>query len=358
MTDSLCGPSNALQTFKNQTFADRTLQQDRLATRPEGEQGFRSSPDPNAGILDAEFEVFQANRPSQEGFLDPGSFHDGPLYPGFHTSPEYTSSTSFRQNVGQPVLPNWASDFQNLHLNETPASSVPQFQFRQHTPQQGHTPTAWHREYLGQQNHLGDQHRRGNFPGSYQGVTPYRVSILPQQDAMSSSAIQQKQPEMQADDAFDEAAFERAFEAARTEMQQSEEAAQKQSALLDQDVHLTENGPTAETINDADLYKLGADKIPGEEQGEERQNQEKNDADELARTAGQLLQNVRGDQSKKFQESTFLSLMRQLRDKEVRVEGDKLVDVPLSSLEPAVDNGRVRFPSFFAVFTTRVGHLL
>lgn len=33
MTDALCGPSNALQTFQKQTNVDRTLQQDRLAVR-------------------------------------------------------------------------------------------------------------------------------------------------------------------------------------------------------------------------------------------------------------------------------------------------------------------------------------
>ena len=51
------------------------------------------------------------------------------------------------------------------------------------------------------------------------------------------------------------------------------------------------------------------------------------EADELARTAGALLENVKSDTSKKFQESSFLSLMRQLRDREVTVEGDKFVDV-------------------------------
>ena len=33
MADALCGPSNALQSLQKQTSVDRTLQQDRLATR-------------------------------------------------------------------------------------------------------------------------------------------------------------------------------------------------------------------------------------------------------------------------------------------------------------------------------------
>ena len=64
------------------------------------------------------------------------------------------------------------------------------------------------------------------------------------------------------------------------------------------------------------------------------QAQSKNDADELSRTAGQLLDNLKHEQSQKFQQSNFLALMRQLRDKEVRVEGDKMVDVRTSPFYP------------------------
>jgi hypothetical protein len=49
--------------------------------------------------------------------------------------------------------------------------------------------------------------------------------------------------------------------------------------------------------------------------------------DELAATAGALLQGVSHDMSKKFQESEFLALMRRLRDGEVRVEGNDMVEV-------------------------------
>ena len=74
-------------------------------------------------------------------------------------------------------------------------------------------------------------------------------------------------------------------------------------------------------------YRIGSDRILDEsrEQGDEYNDAD--DADELARTAGSLLENVKGDTSKKFQESNFLSLMRQLRDREVTVDGDKIVDV-------------------------------
>jgi hypothetical protein len=57
------------------------------------------------------------------------------------------------------------------------------------------------------------------------------------------------------------------------------------------------------------------------------QNNTHHDNDEMADTAAQLLERVADNTSTKFQNSQFLELMRKLRDREVRVEGDKMVDV-------------------------------
>ncbi|KAF9263323.1 TPR-like protein [Marasmius fiardii PR-910] len=50
------------------------------------------------------------------------------------------------------------------------------------------------------------------------------------------------------------------------------------------------------------------------------------DADELSRTAALLLDVVKDEQNPKFQNSQFLSLMTQLRDRKVVVEGNQLVE--------------------------------
>lgn len=55
------------------------------------------------------------------------------------------------------------------------------------------------------------------------------------------------------------------------------------------------------------------------------------DDDEMATTAGQLLERVADNTSEKFQNSQFLELMRKLRDREVKVEGDKMVEVSAQS---------------------------
>lgn len=50
------------------------------------------------------------------------------------------------------------------------------------------------------------------------------------------------------------------------------------------------------------------------------------DGDELARTAGLLVESVRDSQNPKFQKSQFMNLMKQLRDREVVVDGDRMVE--------------------------------
>ena len=73
-------------------------------------------------------------------------------------------------------------------------------------------------------------------------------------------------------------------------------------------------------------HRIGADRILDESQQRKDHGQKETEADDLARTAGQLLENVKHEQNTKFRESSFLALMRQLRDKEVVIEGDQIVD--------------------------------
>jgi peroxin-5 len=50
------------------------------------------------------------------------------------------------------------------------------------------------------------------------------------------------------------------------------------------------------------------------------------DADELALTAGLLLDNLKHEENPKFQKSQFMGLMKQLRDREVVVDGNRIVE--------------------------------
>lgn len=64
-----------------------------------------------------------------------------------------------------------------------------------------------------------------------------------------------------------------------------------------------------------------------EESEQEKQQNQTQDDDALAQTAAELLEKVSDNSTDKFRNSAFLGLMRKLADREVKVEGDKMVDV-------------------------------
>jgi len=126
---------------------------------------------------------------------------------------------------------------------------------------------------------------------------------------------------------FDDEAFARAFEeASRAEMGNREELHQQQDFELGQDIMINESAARMmESDSSLELERLGADLIhdPSREDLQDRHQQD--DPDALARTAAQLLDSVKDNRSDKFQNSQFLELMRQLRDREVTVQGDTIV---------------------------------
>lgn len=310
----LCGPSNALQNFQKHSSVDRTLQQDRLQNRVQPNQAFRSNPASNAASIDREFETFQAGQPLQEQFH--GNFNFG--------GPS--------QSFVQPGPATWADDFQRLNISSIPS-------YLQRAPQQSHAAqSSWHQDFL-QQNHQTRQEDHGyNVPferlssivprqGQYQpmfGGGMYLGTDAFQTPLQHEPQIPQPQTHQQVE-SFDEAAFARAFdEAAQAELAAQNEASQREEVLLNE---------SAENIMKEDLIyvdpaldqpRIGADLIH-DPQGKADQHANE-DADALSRTAGELLNKVSGNTSEKFANSQFLELMRQLRDKEVVVEGDRIVE--------------------------------
>ena len=144
---------------------------------------------------------------------------------------------------------------------------------------------------------------------------------------MTTNQEQVQQQHAQQVEAFDEEAFARAFDAAakaadmasRREMVQEQLRKVQSGVLLDASVERLIGDEGLET------ERLGADLI--HDPRDQKQHETPDDPDALARTAGQLLDSVKDNQSDKFQNSQFLQLMRQLRDHEVTVKGDKIVGV-------------------------------
>ncbi|KAH8665807.1 hypothetical protein BGZ60DRAFT_452746 [Tricladium varicosporioides] len=303
MAESMCGPSNALNTFQKHTTVDRTLQQDRLVHRqsPSQASGFRSSP--NTGILENEFQAFQKGQltlePQHTAF---------PLQPFSHAP----------QQIHQAGASAWASDFQRLNIS-SPSPQIHQG-FSQQRQQEG---VGWHQEFVQQGNgitNVPSLQSRQNFPrGGIMGAQYNSMGYMNSQ-AQESIALQ-KQPE----EAFDEEAFARAFEEAAAHeealAQQEMEAMMEAEMAKEEDLVLAPEEINTEVL--AQQGRIGADQI--HDPASETNTEEQQDPDALARTAGQLLDSVRHEQDNKFQQSSFLELMRQLRDREVVVEGDKIV---------------------------------
>jgi hypothetical protein len=163
-------------------------------------------------------------------------------------------------------------------------------------------------------------------PMSGMGMAPqYSGGFAGQQAEMSMAQQQQQQAET-----FDEEAFARAFEAAaQSEMESKQESSQQQNVGMSQDIMINESAERLMASSEGllDQERIGADTIHDPLSQDPKTQQEQNNPDALARTAGQLLDSVRHDHSSKFQNSQFLQLMRQFRDKEATVEGDKIVGV-------------------------------
>ncbi|KAL1599570.1 hypothetical protein SLS60_007373 [Paraconiothyrium brasiliense] len=421
MADALCGPSNALQNFQKHSSVDRTLQQDRLS--------FRSSPGPNVGALDHEFEAFQAG-------------HALPPQPQLQHLPPQFARPPQPQFTQAPQAPDWASDFQRLNISHAPP--VPQQRIS--AP---NAASSWRQDFMSQQSPATQSpafHQNGLGGMSGIGLSGFARPSFQQSGfgmmngGSMSEVVQGKQRVQEATPQFDEAAFEQAFadvqqaeEQALAESLRQQEAQKQETEAVEHTVEdedpalirireqrpavyaalklrsavdldqatqatpyltaletmesshqLTEDASEAKWVVDT-LQKIAHREAPQEiktrserlirninerlmstypllstpvpinqdtiweeleaagytrspaseqvqqpqqaEQKQEQQQQPNHDEDEMAQTAGRLLERVSDNTSEKFQNSQFLELMRRLRDREVRVEGDKMVEV-------------------------------
>lgn len=163
-----------------------------------------------------------------------------------------------------------------------------------------------------------------------------------------SPAMQSKGKEPMTEQ-FDEAAFERAFDMAKEDMMvdatpasavenaQAERADESLSfdqsqtaADMSRESHQLHQNEVLHGLNDQhqplDMHdRFLPEEVLREGQQESQQSTRESD-DALAATAQELLEKVENNQTDKFKNSQFLSLMRKLRDREVKVEGDKMVE--------------------------------
>jgi len=192
---------------------------------------------------------------------------------------------------------------------------------------------------------------------STQAIAPRADSTPLHSYAMTDSAAPVSQ--------LDSQAFEREFALHDTSpTSQGPAYTSRVSAELERKI-LADDSSTAEDIRsriaelhdayrderDAELDRpTGPSALDLQDPIEESQiSRDEHDQNELAATAAELLDRVSGDTSRKFQESNFLALMRRLRDGEVVVDGDKMIE----TATPSAGEDNVGTPRPFAHPTDR-----
>lgn len=181
---------------------------------------------------------------------------------------------------------DWASDFKQLHITGALHRQV-------NAPQTSSAP-LWAGEFMQHQQRMDNMQ-----PEMYRGM---QYSRFPQQNMpfesyMSVQQLDHRQLQEQQHNQIDADVYERAFKEAEFNM------IQDLRGSLDQQ-----------------------QEVPLEQQKQENIHDKNKEADDLARTARELLQSLSHERSEKFAKSNFLGLMRKLRDGEVVVEGDKIVE--------------------------------
>ena len=288
-------------------------------------KGFRSST-PNTGVLDPEFEAFQAGLP-----LGPSLLDDTPIHPLLPHAPHFLpQSPSFAPS-------GWANDFQR---SITPSLQAQPY----HAPVAQHNSVpSWHSDFLRTQTPTFAA-QQPTFQPTFNPMNNFSMGYTPQFSSVAQGKQKASEPVVQ--DPFDMAAFERAFDEAHMDiMEADEQAAQairelqeetnrmaaQETNIMEQDILLeskvSQLPDSIAAEHERSLFEENS--LEHEPVHEDKQQQEHklDDDDDLSRVAGQLLDSVSHENSNKFQNSVFLQLMRRIRDKEVRVEGEKFVEV-------------------------------
>ncbi|EGO54429.1 hypothetical protein NEUTE1DRAFT_131960 [Neurospora tetrasperma FGSC 2508] len=367
MSDSMCGPSNGAKTLLAHADRDRTLHQDRLVNSPNSAAGasFRNRP---SFAADGAYETFQQapmlDAPGPSLGLANNTFLNNPGVPAFHAGPAPgvfghavggAPATASPMHSSRAAAHGWVDQFASMQLRQDTAHAAPAMS-SQAMP--ATMSTATHNSMMGlQDDHMAYNTRQ--FGGMGMGVgTGMGMGMGMSMDdpfvmhGTATNNFTHQQPQFVLTDhvesALDIEAFNRAFGeydessfeqelAEWAEKEKAEKAQQAQQEFEAAEAEwMAQHGPSAENNTkvgpptdeematiDADLENL-AEEMEAKEEAEARRREGN---EELAKAANAILTSVADNQSEKFQKSTFLDLMRRIGNREVEVDGDKLVDV-------------------------------
>ncbi|KAK3823748.1 MAG: hypothetical protein JOS17DRAFT_753272 [Linnemannia elongata] len=265
-----CGPSNAMTGLVKNFSRDRSLQQDRFASSPRNagssSSGFRTNrPGQQHGGDQFSQEFLQAQQGGSQEFFE---FNEmGKELEGIHQQQQQ----HHHAQIASPAGPDWALDFMQQ------SGPGPQQHREFHNDAQFQEFENVFRN--AQQQQQGPQHGAGWHA---------EFAAFEQQHGGLNHTLQPEQIE----------AFERAFEDAKQVSEWESEFKTENPQGWAEEFTAQESNPVADLEN----------------------------KEALAKTAGLLLESVDPNSNEKFKNSSFMNFMRRLRDQEVAIEGNKLVE--------------------------------
>ncbi|KII92743.1 hypothetical protein PLICRDRAFT_172796 [Plicaturopsis crispa FD-325 SS-3] len=269
-----CGPSNPLQGLSKQFDRDRGIQQDHFGSARAGpsRETFRTQQAAAPG-LDQDAARFFGSQHSPAPQINAPTPFDFAALRG--SLPATRLQSPVQSSAGQQnALGAWASDFMQQQPRHSPA---PQMIMRQSSETQQETVNPQ------QQQAMAGMSGGMQWTPSYQG---YRMNSMP---SFAPALTVQQQPTVQTNHPLWDKEF------------QSHETA------------FIETAPAPETVHEQPQKSYDPQQRPI-------------DQDDLARTAGLLVQAVSHEENPKFQKSEFMGLMKQLRDRMIIVDGNQMVE--------------------------------
>ncbi|KAK8097895.1 peroxin 20 [Apiospora kogelbergensis] len=300
MADNLCGPANAAKGLAQHFDQDRSRQQDHIHAQNQPGESFRSPTSHLANAGNQHFNSFQGSPGAIPTFAAPNL---GPMpMAQMHGPPNsaYMGPPPPAAMAQPNMQGDWASQFQNMSLHGPPAQAMPSTQahlsqahqsspmgntafMHQNPMQMG--PFAMPNSGYGQMGPMAPFGAFNNQAGGFMAPAGPAVDL-------------KEQKEWRAQQMMDRQINDEEFDLALEEWMQS-----------NQDTSQLDRGAQARTSSNP------------------------HNETELARVAQQLVDSVASDESEKFRNSSFLSLMRRIAAKEVVIQDSNLVEA--STAEPS-----------------------
>lgn len=315
MDSSLCGPSNAAKGLANHLNQDRSRQQDRYVQGSKPGESFRVGPgfhqSPRAHAKATQnFHDFQTGPdPLSLNRIRPDDLRAGVIGHPPGAGPAFHQPVNMRgAHIAQGR--QWVDSFQAMHLGSGPSTAMAPHQQTPQQMQSGH-----------------------QLQGSPPVQHAMNIPITPFMAASPNFLVQQKMWDAHmANEAAMHGGLPNQMNRSATAQQQTGESINDEEFAKAMDEWIAAN-PIEETP-----AAVPAPEVRSESPARETTAHNPNDDTELARVAQQLVDSVASDESEKFRNSNFLSLMRKIAAKEVVIQDSNLVDANRDSEQPAASS--------------------